>query len=339
VKKLIFAAAVVFGLCAVSAEVQAQAEGAKAKGASGKRGGKVSKQSEAGLLKACGEDIATFCNGVEPGPKLGKCLMENEAELDAGCLEAVKKMPTDQKSKGAKGGKGGAANQEAEAALGKSCKADLAKFCKDIGPGPEQGQCLMEHESELAAECGRTLKSLPPPDQEGGEGQGGQDNQKAGAALMKACKDDAAKLCKGVAQGPEQGQCLMEHESELSAECGKTLKSLPPPEQGGGKGGQGGPAALMKACKNDMNKFCKDIAPGPQKGRCLKEHETELSAECGKTLKSMPPPGEDGQEGAGQGRSGQKGGQRKGGSQKGGQGRGGPGRGGPGGEEGGPGGD
>ncbi|MBI4803543.1 MAG: hypothetical protein HY796_13575 [Elusimicrobia bacterium] len=298
-KRITLAASVVFGLCLLCADVHSQAEQERGKTGSDKRGGKLTRKTEAGLVKSCKDDIDRFCKGVEQGPKLGKCLLENESELAADCLKALKSLP----SSGQKGktGKGGAGNQETEAALNKDCREDISRFCKGIEPGPQQGQCLMENESKLSAGCGKTLKSLPPPDQEGGPGkEGSSGNQKTGAALMKACKADLTRFCKGIAQGPKQGQCLMKNQSRLSAECGKTLESLPPPDQqeGGageeGSGNQKAIAALNKSCKDDTDTFCKGIEPGPKLGQCLMENESKLSSECEKTLKSLPPPDQQG---------------------------------------------
>lgn len=356
-KKTMLTVTVIFGLCAISADVHAQGEAAGGQGAPGGRAGKTH-QAGAGLMKACADDIGKFCAGVEQGPKLGQCLQENESALAPACKESLKKRPSDKKGQGGRenrGGQGergqggpGGGQDDPAALLKKSCQADMDKFCKDVAEGPEQGQCLLKHEAELSAGCAQTFKSLPPPDQGNGPDQAGQQGKSSGkdgrgskagqsrtgkndpgAAIMKSCKADAEKLCKGIAAGPEQGRCLKKHEAELSAECGKTLRSLPPPGQGksGGKGGKGNKdaiATLMRACKADADIFCKDTAEGPELGRCLMERESELSAECGKTLRSLPPPEQDG--GVDEGGQGDRGegerGQRKGG--RGGQGQRGP---------------
>ncbi|MBU2574053.1 MAG: cysteine rich repeat-containing protein [Elusimicrobia bacterium] len=301
-KKITLTVWLFFGFCLINANVHSQGERERGKPSPNKRG-KITQTTEAALTKACKADINRFCNGIEPGPQQGQCLMKNEKMLGANCGKMLKSLPPPDQEGGPGGDSSG--NQEAGAALMKACKDDISRFCKGIEPGPQQGQCLMGNESKLSADCGKTLKSLPPPDQDGAPGEGGSSKQKAGAALMKACKNDISKFCKGINPGPQQGQCLMKNENKLSADCGKTLKSLPPPDQDGASGEGGSSrqktvAALMKACKNDISRFCKDIAPGPQQGRCLKENENKLSAGCGKTLKSLPPP----EQGNGPGRAG-----------------------------------
>ena len=85
------------------------------------------------------------------------------------------------------------------------------------------------------------------------------------------CADDAKKFCKEVKPGGGRIiKCLQGHQSELSDACKQQLES-----------GKKRAAAARDACKSDVEKWCKSVSPG--EGRilnCLKEHQTELSAEC-----------------------------------------------------------
>jgi hypothetical protein len=94
-----------------------------------------------------------------------------------------------------------------------------------------------------------------------------QDVQKQGA-----CKADYEKFCKDVKPGQGRiAQCMKQHEDEISLACKEQLEAEREKARD-----------FVKACKPDAEKFCKDVKPG--KGliiRCLKQHQAELSADCG----------------------------------------------------------
>jgi Cysteine rich repeat len=87
----------------------------------------------------------------------------------------------------------------------------------------------------------------------------------------RPCADDAAKLCKGVEQGEGRiAKCLKEHHSELSPACKANVAKAKEEIR-----------EMKDACKDDAKKLCKDTKSGG--GRiiqCLKQHESELSAQC-----------------------------------------------------------
>lgn len=91
----------------------------------------------------------------------------------------------------------------------------------------------------------------------------------------KPCKADVEKFCKGVKPG--EGRivaCLKAHEAELTAEC--KAKGLEAKAKAADK---------AEACKADLEKFCKGVkGKKGEKGRCLKEHQKELSAGCAADL-------------------------------------------------------
>lgn len=87
----------------------------------------------------------------------------------------------------------------------------------------------------------------------------------------RPCAEDRKKFCGDIKQGDGAiMKCMKEHESQLSAEC----KAMGEKMRGKMKAGR-------EACKGDVEKFCK----GKERGggaiiKCLKEHASELSAEC-----------------------------------------------------------
>jgi len=136
------------------------------------------------------------------------------------------------------------------------------------------------------------------------------------------CKDDAAKLCAGVAMGGGKlARCLRLHDNDLSEPCKAALAAAgdkkgaaaaaataaaapgaaggAAEDMGGHAGGMGmmgkgmghewGPMKDMhKSCSADVGKFCKDVQPGH--GRiavCLNEHAADLSPACKKTVETV----------------------------------------------------
>ncbi|OFY98350.1 MAG: hypothetical protein A2070_01630 [Bdellovibrionales bacterium GWC1_52_8] len=85
------------------------------------------------------------------------------------------------------------------------------------------------------------------------------------------CSPDIEKFCKDVEPGEGRLlRCLKEHENELSSDCKEKGQVLKKKMQG-----------AKDACKADVQKFCKGVKPGKRRlMRCMKAHESELSAEC-----------------------------------------------------------
>ncbi len=104
-----------------------------------------------------------------------------------------------------------------------------------------------------------------------------------------ACREDLQTLCPDVTPGPGAfrnclatlcpdatpgpgafASCLQQHASELSAACQQQLNEM-----------QAKMAAWEQACGGDVQTFCSDAAPGPWSiGKCLREHQSELSQSC-----------------------------------------------------------
>ena len=84
-------------------------------------------------------------------------------------------------------------------------------------------------------------------------------------------RDCLATLCPDLTPGPGAfASCLQQHASELSAACQQHLTKM-----------QARIAAWQEACGGDAQTFCSDVAPGPWRvGKCLREHQSELSQPC-----------------------------------------------------------
>ncbi len=90
-------------------------------------------------------------------------------------------------------------------------------------------------------------------------------------AAKNPCADDVAKYCKDVKPGGGRiARCLKENENQLSPACKSSIEEARKQMK-----------AAHQACDGDIQKFCKDVAPGEGRiVRCLREHEKDLSAEC-----------------------------------------------------------
>ena len=97
--------------------------------------------ASATVKNACTEDIAKFCKDVKPGQgAIMECLEKHESELSEACKEYETKM-------------GGTRVERREKIreiikFRQACKADVIKFCKDVGPVPGGiEKCLDEHKN------------------------------------------------------------------------------------------------------------------------------------------------------------------------------------------------
>jgi len=103
---------------------------------------------------ACSEDIAKFCQNIEPGMiALMDCLEKHESELTGACKEFEATM-------------GGIKAERRELVrermkFRQACLSDMSKFC--IDGNPTQGgmlKCLKDHEKEISVSCNESIKAL-----------------------------------------------------------------------------------------------------------------------------------------------------------------------------------
>jgi hypothetical protein len=109
------------------------------------------------------------------------------------------------------------------------------------------------------------------------------------AADNNPCSADIANFCKDV-QPTNLGavmNCLEQHESQLSDAC-RAYEAKMEKTRVESREAQMHQRTYLKACKNDMAKFCKDAgtAQGGQL-KCLKAHENELSAPCNESINAI----------------------------------------------------
>ena len=85
------------------------------------------------------------------------------------------------------------------------CAEDAKKFCGDVKPGAgRMYQCMTKHNAELSPPCrARLAEAKARYDQ-----------------FVNACKDDAAKHCKGIPPGSGRVlSCLKGQEANLAPDC------------------------------------------------------------------------------------------------------------------------
>lgn len=95
-----------------------------------------------------------------------------------------------------------------------------------------------------------------------------------------ACHADIQRFCAD-AMG-RRGSCLREHWDELAPACRERMESRS--AQRSQKR-----AGVRAACGEDLERLCPDLEPGKgSPGRCLRQHESELSPAC---REALPPRG------------------------------------------------
>jgi hypothetical protein len=109
---------------------------------------------------------------------------------------------------------------DASAADQNPCSEDIAKFCKDVGPGwGAIMACLEQHESQLSDACKDYEAKMERPRMESREVAGQQ------MRVRQACRDDVTKFCNDVKSGSDGMTCLKEHASELSIPCREAMEA------------------------------------------------------------------------------------------------------------------
>jgi Cysteine rich repeat len=100
------------------------------------------------------------------------------------------------------------------------------------------------------------------------------------ATQDRACANDVKQFCSDVQPGRSNVmQCLKEHQADLSAACKDRLQAAQTRAQ-----------ETRQACQSDAAKFCADVSPGRGgMAKCLRQHESELSAECKASLPQAKP--------------------------------------------------
>jgi hypothetical protein len=93
------------------------------------------------VMQSCRPDYHRLCSDVLPGDgRVGRCLLDNEAQLNPGCLKAIK-----------------------FAYAIEVCMPDYRRFCNGVRPGGGQiVECLGERIESLNSECRRVVMANLP---------------------------------------------------------------------------------------------------------------------------------------------------------------------------------
>jgi hypothetical protein len=106
---------------------------------------------------------------------------------------------------------------------------------------------------------------------------------RARRGIGEVCAEDAARLCPG-ARGVELLLCLEGRSADLGPRCrGKLTARVAQLRERH--------ALVVRACPDEVARFCPDVDPAPGQGlvRCLREHESELSETCRTQLPPRDP--------------------------------------------------
>ncbi len=145
--------------------------------------------SHAGADAPCTEGARRFCADRAPRQLLS-CLQAHRNDLAPACVARVDRVLV--------------FFQDA-AYL---CKADAYRFCPKVGPGLPMVDCLRDHEAELAPSCRQYFATLRSRDE----------------AVRRACGDEVARSCPGVASGRgELWMCLGLGAADVSPACAAAL--------------------------------------------------------------------------------------------------------------------
>ena len=103
---------------------------------------------------ACSEDIAKFCQNIEPGRiALMDCLEKHENELSAACKAQEAAMDSERPERME------VARQVMK--FRQDCRYDMARFCADATPAHGgMMKCLKDHEKEISTACSASIKMM-----------------------------------------------------------------------------------------------------------------------------------------------------------------------------------
>lgn len=93
------------------------------------------------------------------------------------------------------------------------------------------------------------------------------------------CKADRDKFCAGIKAGDGKlGECMKQHEAELSPECAAERKQRREAWKN-----------VRASCKEEAGKYCADVEKGHGRVKaCLESHMSELGQPCADALKKAP---------------------------------------------------
>lgn len=221
------------------------------------------------LANACQEDRKQYCNDVQPGSaRVIRCLQENRRSLSTTCAAAL----FDHEVKMAE-------DIDFQYPTRKACAWEISHFCKGVPHGHARIiRCLQNAlgEQDMSHEC----KAEVVRDQN----RMAQD-YRLNWRLNSACTSDIKRLCGGLCDtnsGQPCGgvvlQCLQDKADNLTnPACQEEVFYYQLMEVSDFRND----VILAEACRQDVEKYCKDVEPG--EGRvhsCLRFHKAFISERC-----------------------------------------------------------
>ncbi|KAK9820440.1 hypothetical protein WJX72_010380 [[Myrmecia] bisecta] len=223
------------------------------------------------LADACFEDRAKLCDGVQPGSaRVIRCLQDQREELSYECRATL----FDQEVRMAE-------DIDFKYPMKRACSAEIQKLCVGIPHGHARViRCLQDFldDSEMSAECKEEVQRDMIRSNE---------DYRLNYRLNKACQTDIEQLCSdecspflGQACGGRVLRCLTDKQDAIqSVECQNEVFYFEKMEVNDFRND----VLLAEACREDVDKFCKDTEPG--EGRvheCLRAQREALSEACRK---------------------------------------------------------
>jgi len=201
------------------------------------RGHKGHKQG----MKACEQDVETFCAGVERGEgRIIECLKANFEQLSPQCAEKIGKM------------------EKRREAIEAACGDDAQQLCPGL-EGKQLRKCMKSHRDELSPECEQVIGKHKKG------GRHGKHNK--GMPLMKKCGEDIAQYCEGVGRDGMK-ECLNANWDSLSPTCQQVITKMEERR-----------AEAEAACGQDAQQLCPGLE-GRELHRCMKDNMDSLSPQC-----------------------------------------------------------
>lgn len=202
------------------------------------------------LRKTCRKMIKLFCDDVQPS-ELFSCLKKhkNEPEMERSCQDVITKRQIRQTK-----------DVRLDPQLGKFCKLDIGKFCKEIPRGEGKiVECLKKRYESLSDECMDYMTRLM---------REAARDYRLDPKLSKECTADIKKFCNDVPPSNVEN-CLKEHlgsvgKKECRVEIVRQMRE--------GRTDIQSDPVLYKACAVDVKRHCSDVPFGRGKVmKCLLE--------------------------------------------------------------------
>lgn len=202
------------------------------------------------LRKTCRKMIKVFCDDVQPS-EVFSCLKKHKSdpEMERSCQDVITKRQIRQSK-----------DVRLDPQLGKFCKLDIGKFCKEIPRGEGKiVECLKKKYELLSDECMEYMTRLM---------REAARDFRLDAKLSKECAVDIKKFCGGVPPSSVEN-CLKEHlgsveKKECRVEIVRQMRE--------GRTDIQSDPVLYKACAVDVKRHCSHIPFGRGKVmKCLLE--------------------------------------------------------------------